>query len=96
MVRITAPYEEIDSRWPDTPCTLKCVVSDIDWVELRFESYVRKNKSRCDEMKIFRTRDGGNSWMEISTRLLSYWERFKYGHYWPPRPIDMCEFLGAR
>jgi hypothetical protein len=43
-------------------------------------------------MRIFRTRDGGKVWEEIPTKLVSWWQRFEHGRYWPPDPIDVVSF----
>ena len=91
MVKIITPYKEIDSRWPFAPCTLRCNISDESWVELRFDP--NNKKVNFSIMKIYRTYNRGESWIEISTRLKSCWQQLAYGEYWPPDPMDLCEFL---
>jgi hypothetical protein len=96
MAKITIPYPEIDSRWPYAPCTLRCVISDESWVEIRFEPTKKKNPGTggiyCT-MRIYRTDNNGKSWIEIATKLKSWWQKFAYGEYWPPDPIDFRELL---
>jgi len=91
MAEIVAPFEGQKSGWPSVPCVLVCELDALQRVEIRFDPSGQGTPERA-AMRLLRTSDGGLTWQEIPTRLLSFWKRLDLGAFWPPDPLDLRRF----
>lgn len=73
------------------PCTLICEQDASRRVEIRFDPVDGRSQKR-PVMRLLRTTDGGRTWEEIPTRLLSLWKRIDLSGFWPPDPLDLRRF----